>query len=163
MKEISVKWRRFYVFFYISFRSLLINTRLVFISYFDSAPFRKGYRGLEYRCLFYHLHLFLLHFWWFILLNLDFMGVFLFAFLIIYVGTFGFCRLFRNRFDSSQVKRDLISSIMNFVCTLPLELPKDLRFRVFLNYGILRKFQNLTLVIRIVVLILLKINFFMLK
>ena len=95
----------------------------------------------------------------YIIESFDFVGVFLFALFIIYVGTFGFRRLFRHRFDSSQAKRDLISSIITFVCTLPLELPKDLRFRVLLNYDILGKFQNLTLVIRIVVLILLKIKF----
>ena len=40
-------------FFFISvFCSLLINTRLVFISYFVSVPLRKGHRGLEYQCSF---------------------------------------------------------------------------------------------------------------
>ena len=34
--------------FYICFCSLLINTRLVFISYFVSVPLRKGHRGLEF-------------------------------------------------------------------------------------------------------------------
>ena len=48
--------------FYICFRSLLINTRLVFISYFVSVPLRKGYRGLEYKCSFVHLYLFLFAF-----------------------------------------------------------------------------------------------------
>ena len=35
---------------YICFCSLLINTRLVFISHFVSDPLRKGYRVLEYQC-----------------------------------------------------------------------------------------------------------------
>ena len=34
------------------------------------------------------------------------------------------------RFDSSQVKQDLISSIINFVYELPHELPNDLRLRI---------------------------------
>ena len=76
----STKWStipvefsaRLYVFFffYICFCSLLINTRLVFISYFVSVPLRKGHRGLEYQCSFVRLYLFL------------------FAFLIIYIETF---------------------------------------------------------------------------
>ena len=80
MKEISVKSGRLYVFifFYICSRSLLINTRLVFISYLVSVPLRKGYRGLEYKYLFVRLYLFF------------------FAFLIIYIETFGFRRLFCN-------------------------------------------------------------------
>ena len=32
-----------------------------------------------------------------------------------------------NRFDSPQVKRDLITRIINFVYELPHELPNDLR------------------------------------
>ena len=52
------------------FCSLLINTRLVFISYFVSVPLRKGHRGLEYQCSFVRLYLFL------------------FAFLIICIETF---------------------------------------------------------------------------
>ena len=56
--------------FYICFCSLLINTRLVFISYFVSVPLRKGHRGLEYQCSFVRLYLFL------------------FAFLIICIETF---------------------------------------------------------------------------
>ena len=76
----STKWStipvefsaRLYVFFffYICFCSLLINTRLVFISYFVSVPLRKGHRGLEYQCSFVRLYLFL------------------FAFLIICIETF---------------------------------------------------------------------------
>ena len=76
----STKWStipvefsaRLYVFFffYICFCSLLINTRLVFISYFVSVPLRKGHRGLEYQCSFVRLYLFL------------------FAFLIIRIVTF---------------------------------------------------------------------------
>ena len=45
--------------------------RLVFISYFGSVLLRKSCRGLEYKCLFYGLHLSLLHFWWFVLLSLS--------------------------------------------------------------------------------------------
>ena len=45
--------------FYIFFCSLLINTRLVFVSYFVSFPLRKGHRGLEYQCSFVRLYLFL--------------------------------------------------------------------------------------------------------
>ena len=56
--------------FYICFCSLLINTRLVFISYFVSVPLRKGHRSLEYQCSFVRLYLFL------------------FAFLIICIETF---------------------------------------------------------------------------
>ena len=50
MKEVSVKIKASLrvLLFYICFRSLSINTRLVFISYFVSASVRKGYRGLEY-------------------------------------------------------------------------------------------------------------------
>ena len=48
--------------FYICFCSLLINTRLVFISYFVSVPLRKGHRGLEYQCSFVRLYLFLFAF-----------------------------------------------------------------------------------------------------
>ena len=61
--------------FYICFRSLLINMRLVFISYLVSVPLRKGYRDLEYKCSFVRLYLFLL------------------AFLIICIKSFGFCLL----------------------------------------------------------------------
>ena len=64
---------RLYVFFILYvFCSLLINTRLVFISYFVSVPLRKGHRGLEYQCSFVRLYLFL------------------FAFLIICIEAFGF-------------------------------------------------------------------------
>ena len=65
--------------FYIYFRSLLINTRLIFISYFVSVPLRKGHRGSEYKCSFVRLYLFL------------------FAFLIICIETFSFHRLFCNK------------------------------------------------------------------
>ena len=68
----STKWStipvefsaRLYVFFffYICFCSLLINTRLVFISYFVSVPLRKGHRSLEYQCSFVRLCLFLFAF-----------------------------------------------------------------------------------------------------
>ena len=61
--------------FYICFWSLLINTRLVFISYFVSVPSRKGHRDLEYQCSFVRLFLFL------------------FALLIIRIETC-FCRFF---------------------------------------------------------------------
>ena len=52
---------RLYVFFFFVsvFCSLLINTRLVFVSYFVSVPLRKGHRGLEYQCSFVRLYLFL--------------------------------------------------------------------------------------------------------
>ena len=33
------------------------------------------------------------------------------------------------KFDSPQVKRDLISSMINFLHELPYELPKDMRLR----------------------------------
>ena len=82
----STKWStipvefsaRLYVFFffYICFCSLLINTRLVFISYFVSVPLRNDHRGLEYQCSFVCLSLFL------------------FAFLIISIETFGFSWIF---------------------------------------------------------------------
>ena len=78
MKEVSVKSER--LSSSSSFRSLLINTHLVSISCFASAPLRKGYRGLEYKCSFVRLYLFL------------------FAFLIICIETFGFCRLFCNTY-----------------------------------------------------------------
>ena len=57
----ATKWRTISVEFCASLRllyfisvfcSLLINTRLVFISYFVSVPLRKGHRGLEYQCSF---------------------------------------------------------------------------------------------------------------
>ena len=62
--------------FYICFCSLLINTRLVFISYFISVPLRKDHRVVEYQCSFVHLYLFL------------------FAFLIIVLRLLVFCRFF---------------------------------------------------------------------
>ena len=67
--------------FYICFRSFLINTRLVFISYLVSVPLRKGYRGLEDKCLFVRLYRFL------------------FAFLIICIKSFGFCPFLFCIFD----------------------------------------------------------------
>ena len=48
--------------FYICFCSLIINTRLVFISYLVSVPLRKDHRGLEYQCSFVRLYLFLFAF-----------------------------------------------------------------------------------------------------
>ena len=120
MKEISVKSAAFLrlLLFYICFRSLLINTRLVFISYFVSVPLRKGHRGLEYKCLFYRLHLFLMHFWWFVLLSLlvlwfSCLHFWLFALeLLVFVDCFvtlGFCKLkykfltlFRMGFDEPK-------------------------------------------------------------
>ena len=68
--------------FYIYFRSLLINTRLVFISYFLSEPLRKSHRGLEYSVRLFVCTCFFLHFWLFVLR--------LFAFLINCIETFGF-------------------------------------------------------------------------
>ena len=53
--------------------------RLVFISYFNSVPLRKGYSGLKYKCLFYRLYIFLLHFLLFVL-KLWFLSVSSFAF-----------------------------------------------------------------------------------
>ena len=38
--------------------------------------------------------------------------------------------LFQHRFDSTQVKRNLRSSIIDFVTKLPHELPNDLRLRI---------------------------------
>ena len=55
-------WRLYVFFFCICFRSLLINTRLVFISCFVSVPLRKGHRGLEYHCLFVRFYLFVFAF-----------------------------------------------------------------------------------------------------
>ena len=78
----------FYVFscsFYICFRSLSINKCLVSISYFVSVPLREGIRGLEYQCSFVRLYLFL------------------FAFLIICIETFGFRGLFCNSFLDAEV------------------------------------------------------------
>ena len=51
-----------FFFFYICLCSLLINTRLVFISYFVSVPLRKGHGGLEYQCSFVRLYLLLFAF-----------------------------------------------------------------------------------------------------
>ena len=48
--------------FYINFRSLLINTRLVFISYFVSDPLRKIHWGLEYSVRLFVGTCFFLHF-----------------------------------------------------------------------------------------------------
>ena len=48
--------------FYICFCSLLITTRLVFISYFVSVPLKIGHRGLEYQCSFVRLYQFLFTF-----------------------------------------------------------------------------------------------------
>ena len=56
--------------FYICFRSLLINTRLILISYFVQDRLRKGHKDLEYQRSFVRLYLFL------------------FAFLIICIETF---------------------------------------------------------------------------
>ena len=63
----------------VCFCSLLIDARLVFIWYFLSVPLRKGHRGLEYQCSFVRLYLFL------------------FAFLIICIETFGFSKIFCNK------------------------------------------------------------------
>ena len=97
MKEISVKSLRLYVFsfLYTCFRSLLINTRLVSISYFVSVPLRKGHRGLEYQCSFVRLYLFLFAFLIICIEVFDFRRLF-FAFLIICIETFGFRGLFCN-------------------------------------------------------------------
>ena len=38
-----------------------------------------------------------------------------------------------------QIRRDLISIIINLIYELPLELPSDLRLRIFGNYEILEK------------------------
>ena len=78
-RKLSVKIRAFLrlLLFYICFRSLLINTRLVFISYFVPVPLRKGHRGLEYKCSFFF----------------SFVPVFS-AFLIICIETLVFVRFF---------------------------------------------------------------------
>ena len=77
MKEIPVElWAPLrLLLFYICFRSLLINTRLILISYFVQDRLRKGHKDLEYQRSFVRLYLFL------------------FAFLIICIETFGFRRL----------------------------------------------------------------------
>ena len=70
---------RLYVFLFLClFFSLLINTRLVLISYFVSVLLRKGHRSLEYQCSFIRLYLLL------------------FAFLIVCIETFGFSQIFCN-------------------------------------------------------------------
>ena len=45
-------------------------------------------------------------------------------------------------FDSPKVKRDLISSIINFVYELPHKMPNNLTLRMLGNYEILGKPQN---------------------
>ena len=82
-----------FFFFYICFCSLLINTRLVFISYFVSVPLRKGHRGLEYQCSFVRLYLLL------------------FAFLIICIETFCI-------FDYSQIFATLPPSLRRLIPSL---------------------------------------------
>ena len=51
--------------------------------------------------------------------------------------------MFPCKFDSPQVKRDLISSITNFVYELPHELLSDLRLKILGNYETIQKSQNL--------------------
>ena len=127
----SLRWRKFLskiraslrLLFYICFRSLLINTRLVFISFFVSVPLRKGYRGLEYKFSFVRLYLFL------------------FAFLIICIETFGFHRLFCNICDyrSFAGKPDQLIHVV----AAPLN-KKTWREDLFLNLMLLLSL-NLTL------------------
>ena len=68
--------------FCICFCSLLINTRLVFISYFVSVPLRKGYRGFEYRFCLFVCTCFFLHFWLFVLKLLVFIDCFVLKLLV---------------------------------------------------------------------------------
>ena len=127
----SLRWRKFLskiraslrLLFYICFRSLLINTRLVFISFFVSVSLRKGYRGLEYKFSFVRLYLFL------------------FAFLIICIETFGFHRLFCNICDyrSFAGKPDQLIHVV----AAPLN-KKTWREDLFLNLMLLLSL-NLTL------------------
>ena len=39
--------------------------------------------------------------------------------------------MFPFKFDLSQVKRKLIFTVINFDCESPLELPNDLRTKIF--------------------------------
>ena len=128
----SLRWRKFLskiraslhlLLFYICFRSLLINTRLLFFSLFVSVPLRKGYRGLEYKFSFVRLYLFL------------------FAFLIICIETFGFHRLFCNICDyrSFAGKPDQLIHVV----AAPLN-KKTWREDLFLNLMLLLSL-NLTL------------------
>ena len=79
----ATKWRTISVEFCASLRllyfisvfcSLLINTRLVFISYFVSVPLRRGYRGS--RISVFVCTCFFLHFWLFVLRLLVFRRLF---------------------------------------------------------------------------------------
>ena len=99
--------------FYICLCSLLIKTRLVFISYFVSVPLRKGYRGLEYQCSFVSLYPFLFAFLIICIKTFGFCRLFcvLFAFLIICIKTFGLRRLFCNNCNTK--------SLMNLAISLP--------------------------------------------
>ena len=99
--------------FYICLCSLLIKTRLVFISYFVSVPLRKGYRGLEYQCSFVCLYLFLFAFLIICIKTFGFRRLFcvLFAFLIICIKTFGLRRLFCNNCNTK--------TLMNLAISLP--------------------------------------------
>ena len=80
--------------FYICFRSLLINTRLVFISHFVSVSLRKVIGDLEYQCSFVRVYLFFfLHFWLFVLSfwfsYIAFLHFWLFVLkLLVFVGWF---------------------------------------------------------------------------
>ena len=51
------------------------------------------------------------------------------------------CTIFWYRYDSPQVKQNLIFSIANLKYKLPHELPNDLRFRILGYYKILEKSQ----------------------
>ena len=44
------------------------------------------------------------------------------------------------KFDSEQVKRDLISSLINYFMSLLYELSRDLRLRILGNYEMIGKF-----------------------
>ena len=128
MKEISARASLRLLLFYICFRSLLINTRLVFISYFVSVPLRKGYRGLEYKCSFVRLYLFL------------------FAFLIICIETFGFCRLFCN--TCFLVDYESINSTLKifFRDVLEIEYFYDFTMYVFYVCALMFLFKSIMVV-----------------
>ena len=50
---------------------------------------------------------------------------------------------FYDRCDSIQVKRDLMSSLRNFVYEFPHELPNGLRLRIFRKLGNEKKISEL--------------------
>ena len=50
--------------------------------------------------------------------------------------------MFQYRFNSLQVKRELISTMKKFVYELPQELPSDVKLRILGDQEILGKSQN---------------------